>query len=52
MYNHILIPTDGSSLSTEAVEKGLSFARDARAKVTILTVVEPFHVFSSHADQL
>jgi nucleotide-binding universal stress UspA family protein len=52
MYRHILIPTDGSSLSTEAVEKGLSFARDARAKVTVLTVVEPFHVFSGHADQL
>jgi nucleotide-binding universal stress UspA family protein len=52
MYSHILIPTDGSSLSTVALEKGLSFARDARAKVTILTVIEPLHLFPGRGDQL
>jgi nucleotide-binding universal stress UspA family protein len=52
MYAHILIPTDGSSLSTAALEKGLSFARDARAKATILTVIEPLHLFPGHVDQL
>lgn len=52
MYNHILIPTDGSPLSSVAIEKGLAFARDAGAKVTILTVAEPFHVFSTESDQL
>lgn len=52
MYTHILIPTDGSPLSTVAVEKGLDFARDARARVTVLTVIEPFHIFSAEADQL
>ncbi|MEP9395960.1 universal stress protein [Mesorhizobium sp. KR2-14] len=52
MYNHILIPTDGSPLSTVAVEKGLAFARDAGAKVTVLTVVMPFHVISGRSDQL
>jgi nucleotide-binding universal stress UspA family protein len=45
MYHHILIPTDGSPLSTVAVEHSMDFARDAEAKVTVLTVVDPFHVF-------
>lgn len=52
MYHHILIPTDGSPLSTVAVEHSMDFARDADAKVTVLTVVSPFHVFSADADQL
>src|SRR5450631_1351774 len=52
MYSHILIPTDGSSLSTAALEKGLSFARDARAKATILTITEPLHLFPGRGDQL
>jgi nucleotide-binding universal stress UspA family protein len=52
MYSHILIPTDGSALSTAALEKSLAFARDAGAKATVLTVVEPFHVFSTRTDQL
>ena len=52
MYHHILIPTDGSPLSTVAVEHSMDFARDAEAKVTVLTVVEPFHVFSADANQL
>jgi nucleotide-binding universal stress UspA family protein len=52
MYHHILIPTDGSPLSTVAVEHGMDLARDADAKVTVLTVVSPFHVFSADASQL
>jgi nucleotide-binding universal stress UspA family protein len=52
MYHHILIPTDGSPLSTVAVEHSMDFARDADAKVTVLTVVSPFHVFSADSDQL
>ena len=52
MYHHILIPTDGSPLSTVAVEQSMDFARDADAKVTVLTVVSPFHVFSADASQL
>jgi nucleotide-binding universal stress UspA family protein len=46
MFSHILIPTDGSPLSLVAVEKALAFARDADAKVTILTVVVPFPLYS------
>jgi nucleotide-binding universal stress UspA family protein len=52
MYHHILIPTDGSPLSTVAVEHSMDFARDANAKVTVLTVVSPFHVLSADAGEL
>jgi nucleotide-binding universal stress UspA family protein len=52
MYHHILIPTDGSPLSTVATEHSMDFARDADAKVTVLTVVSPFHLFSADAGQL
>ena len=39
MYQHILAPTDGSSLSASAVEKAMSLAKSVGAKVTVLTVV-------------
>ncbi len=52
MFKHILIPTDGSPLSGAAVDKSVALARDAGAKVTFLCVTEPFHVFSTGADQL
>jgi len=52
MFQHILIPTDGSRLSVSAIESGLRFAHDARAKVTVISVVEPFHVVSTESRQL
>lgn len=52
MFKHILIPTDGSVLATEAVEKGIALARAAGARVTFLMVVEPFHVLSVDSVQL
>jgi nucleotide-binding universal stress UspA family protein len=52
MFKHVLIPTDGSELAEEAVEKGLAFARSAGAKVTFVTVAEPFHIFSGETAQL
>jgi nucleotide-binding universal stress UspA family protein len=52
MYHHILIPTDGSALSIGGVEKTMAFAKDVGAKVTVLSVIEPFHVFSVDAEQL
>ena len=42
MYKHILIPTDGSSLSANAIEQGVSFAKALGAKVTGITVSIPF----------
>ena len=44
MYRHILIPTEGSPLSEGVVKQGLTLARTLGAKVTVLTVVPPFHV--------
>jgi nucleotide-binding universal stress UspA family protein len=52
MYKHLLIPTDGSALATEAVDKGIAFANDIGAKVTVLTVTGPFHMFSLDPQQL
>ncbi len=34
MYTHILMPTDGSSLSEQAIMSGMSFAKAIGAKVT------------------
>jgi nucleotide-binding universal stress UspA family protein len=46
MYKHILIPTDGSALSTQALEKALDFAHEIGAEATILAVMEPLQVFT------
>ena len=42
MYKHILIPTDGSKLSNQAVTTGLKFAKSVNAKVTCLFVLPHF----------
>ena len=42
MYRHLLIATDGSPLANKAVEQGLSIAKAFNAKVTIVTVTEPW----------
>ncbi|MCB1520863.1 MAG: universal stress protein [Hyphomicrobiaceae bacterium] len=38
MFNHILIPTDGSELSLKAVRHGIALAKALGAKVTAMTV--------------
>jgi nucleotide-binding universal stress UspA family protein len=43
MYKHILIPTDGSDLSQQAIEHGIALAKAVGARVTVLTVTEPFY---------
>jgi len=50
MYKHVLIPTDGSPVGTKAVKEGVELARALDAKVTILTVVQPFHVYGLGVD--
>lgn len=42
MYQNILIAIDGSDLSGKGLVAGLDLAKGATAKVTILTVSEPF----------
>lgn len=34
MFKHILVPTDGSSLSESTVARAVSFAKDAGARIT------------------
>ena len=46
MYKHILIPTDGSELSQRAIDHGAKLAKTLNAKITMLTVSEPFHIFA------
>ena len=46
MYKSILIPTDGSELAAKAVEHGVLLAKGIGAKITALTVSEPFHLLS------
>ncbi len=52
MFNHILLPTDGSPFSEKAVEMGLSLAKTLGAQVTILTASMPFHVLTTDAMSL
>jgi len=44
MFKHILLPTDGSALSAQAVKKGFEFARRIRARVTLIHVVPEFKI--------
>jgi nucleotide-binding universal stress UspA family protein len=46
MYKNILIPTDGSELANKAVEHGIVLAKAISAKITVVTVTLPFHVFT------
>lgn len=46
MYTNILIPTDGSGLSDKAVTHGIALAKTLGAKITAVTVTEPFRVFA------
>ncbi len=41
MYKHILISTDGSELSREAIAAGVKFAKSVGAKVTGLFAAPP-----------
>ena len=51
MFKHILIPTDGSDLSRKAVLYGVHLAKECRAKVTALTLAEPYRAIidAAHA---
>ena len=52
VFKHLLIPTDGSELSDGAIQHGVEFAKDISARVTLLTVTEPFHTISLKVDQV
>ena len=48
MYNHILISTDGSELSKMAIYEGVALAKALGARITVVTVTTPFHVFTAN----
>jgi nucleotide-binding universal stress UspA family protein len=42
MYAHILVPTDGSELSAKATRSAVELAKKLGARITALTVIEPY----------
>jgi nucleotide-binding universal stress UspA family protein len=46
MFQHILIPTDGSALSQDVVKYGIALAKATNAKITVMTVSAPFQTFA------
>jgi nucleotide-binding universal stress UspA family protein len=52
MYANILIPTDGSELAGKAIRHGIALAKRVGAKVTVLTVLPPFHTFTTDAQMI
>lgn len=45
MYRHILLSTDGSETGQKGLQHGLLLAKTIGARVTIITVTEPFPSF-------
>ena len=52
MFKSILVPTDGSDLAAKAVEQAVLFAKEIGAKITAVTITEPFHAVSVKPSQL
>ena len=46
MYHHLLLPTDGSPLSNDAVRRGVQFAHQLGARVTGFYAMPEFEVVS------
>jgi len=42
MYKHIMIPTDGSELCDKAIDAGIAFAKQVKARVTGFTAVPEY----------
>src|SRR5271155_2072382 len=49
MFKHILIPTDGPALARKAILYGVQLAKESGAKVTGLTVAEPYRAAAMDA---
>lgn len=47
MYKNILVSTDGSELAMKGVDHALGLAKDADAKVTVITVSYPYPLQSA-----
>ena len=42
MFKHLLVPTDGSPLSARAAQAAVEFAKAVGARITALSVAEPY----------
>jgi len=52
MFKHLLLPTDGSTISEKAALEGLRLARTFRARVTAVHVIPEFHILTYRTDML
>lgn len=52
MFKHILVPTDGSPLSENAIKHAVGLAKHCGAKLTALNVVPKFHVLTYDTEML
>ena len=52
MFNHILLPTDGSPASERAITQAVAFAKDAEARITGLHVMQEFHLLTYQVQML
>jgi nucleotide-binding universal stress UspA family protein len=43
MIKHILVPTDGSALSSKAIREAIALAQQLQARITVLHVVPSYH---------
>jgi len=46
VFQHILLPTDGSALAEKAIRYGVTFAKEQGAKITAIIVSRPFHLMT------
>ncbi|HET6555617.1 MAG TPA: universal stress protein [Dyella sp.] len=46
MFQHILIPIDGSELSLRAARQGIELARLSQGKVSVIHVIAPFQTIA------
>ena len=52
MFNHLLVPTDGSELSAAAVRMAVGVAKVLDAKITGIHVIPEFHLLTYQAEML
>ncbi|KQQ97435.1 universal stress protein [Massilia sp. Leaf139] len=52
MFKRILLPTDGSELSSRAGLAGVSFAKEAGAQVIGMTALPGYKTFTANADMI
>jgi nucleotide-binding universal stress UspA family protein len=52
MFKHLLVPTDGSPLSEEAIHMAVGLAKQFEAKITGIHVIPEFHLLTYDTEML